>query len=312
MRCFSRSAPRRVTRQLAQRGARVGRRVVRAGDADPERPRAARGQLELVGEPAAGALAERAVVALLRHRRRASASGAVAAHAVRAVVARADRAGHGLAIGADHRGVGVRSRLARELPGVAEDEPAVRVGAGVGRVVARPGDDVVEAPRVLAHQLGVRVDLDAHGARPVARVAQLEPEQRAAHAVRRDVGALHVDPRRARQVVADVAGAARELRRLADPLAVDPERDRVEQLERGRDDAAHLPRDVPALGVEPPVLEPEDLGPRARRDLAAVVESLVRPTARRPPSPGRRPAPPAPSRLPQQHLSRACASPPVC
>ena len=67
-----------------------------------------------------------------------------AARAVRAVVARADRAADRLAIRADHRGVGVRSGLARELPGVAEDQPAARVGAGVGRVVARVGHDAVK------------------------------------------------------------------------------------------------------------------------------------------------------------------------
>ncbi len=224
-------------------------------------------------QPPAGALAERPVVAVRRHRGRVG-RRAARPQAVLAVEALAERGVHGRPVGADQRGVGVPRGLSGQLPRVAEDQPVAVEPAAVGRVVARVRHDAREAPRVLRHQLGVRVDEDVHPLRVLLRVGELEPEQRAAVPVGRDVDPLQPDPVDGGELVAHVAGARGELRRLRHPRVVDPEGHRVEQLQRRRDDAAHLPRDVPAVGVEPAVLEPEHLRPGAGRDLAAVLQPL--------------------------------------
>ena len=105
----------------------------------------------------------------------------------------------------------------------------------------------VEAPRVGAEQLGVRVHLHRDRPRGRARVAHVQPEQRRAAAVRREVRAAQLEPGGRRQVHLGVAPAAPEARRGADPLVVDAEPDAVDQLERRRPHAAHLARDVPAV-----------------------------------------------------------------
>ena len=112
-------------------------------------------------------------------------------------------------------------------------------------------------------------------------LVSLRPNSAAAPPVGDEVGALDLQPGRVRQVVAGVAPAARELRRRPDPLAVDPEPHAVDELERRRPDAAHLARDMPAVGVEPAVLEADRVGPRPGGHLAAVLEPARRRQLRR-------------------------------
>ena len=161
-----------------------------------------------------------------------------------------------------------------DAAGVAELQRGAVERARVGDVVARVRDRPGEAPRVLAHQLGVRVDADARRLRAARRVRQLEAEQRAAAAVGHEVGPLEPEGADRRELRPGVAPAAREAGGLAGPFAVDAEVERVEQLERRRDDPAHLTGDVPAVGVEPAVLEPEHLSPRPGRHGAAVLEPV--------------------------------------
>ncbi len=209
----------------------------------------------------------------------------------------------------------MRRALARKLARVAEDERAVLEGARVLHVVARVGDHAPEAPRILRHQLGVGVDEDVDGPAVLLRVGDLQAEQRAAPAVRRHVGALELHPVDGRERVPHVACAAGELRRRRDPRVVDPEGDGVEQLQRRRDDAAHLPRDVPAVRVEPAVLEAEHLRPGPRGDLAPVLQALVHRQLRRRglrrPRPDRRQRAPRSDCSPNTHSSylRPRASP---
>src|SRR5438093_1544113 len=68
----------------------------------------------------------------------------------------------------------------------------------------------------------------------------LQAEQRGAAPVGGEVGPLDPQPGGVRQREARVAPAAGELRRRPDPLAVEPEPDAVDQLQRRRPDAAHL------------------------------------------------------------------------
>ena len=265
----------RVVDQAAELAARLRGGVLRARHGDPHRGRAVAVDLDVVTELPARAAAEGTVVALARHRLGPLLGRALAAGAEGAVVAGSGLAVQRVAVGADDRRVGVVGRLAREPPGVTEHEAPPVEGAAILRVVARVRDRAGEAPRVLRHQLGVRVDHHLDGLLVPRGVRQLEADQGAPPAVGGDVGALEPQPAHRRQVVADVALPARELPRRADPLLVDAEVDGVEQLQRGRDDAAHLARDVPAVGVEAPVLEPEHLGSRARGDLAPVLQPLA-------------------------------------
>ena len=99
------------------------------------------------------------------------------------------------------------------------------------------------------HQLRVRVDHHVDGARlrrgsPAAgrraRRGGRRARSRCADLQPGGVGELHPG----------VAPAAGELRRRAEPFAVDAEPDAVDELQRLRPDAAHLAGDVPAVGVE--------------------------------------------------------------
>ena len=158
---------------------------------------------------------------------------------------------------------------------VGELQCRARVRALIGEVVGGVGGHAAEAPRVRAHELGVRVDLDRDGLVGRCRVGQLQPEEGAPVGVGREVRALHLQAAGVGQVVAGVAPAARELRGGPDPLVVDAEPDAVDELQRGRPDAAHLAGAVPAVGVEPAVLEALDVGALAGRDLAAILQTSI-------------------------------------
>jgi hypothetical protein len=264
-----------IGRERSELAPRLRHGVLRSGDGDPHGGRAAARNLDVVTEPAARAAAERAVVALAGHRRRLLVGGTAATLAERAVVAGARLAGERPAIGAHDRRVGVVPHFPGQAPRVAEHQAALVIGGAVRGVVARVRLHPFEAPRVLRHELRVGVDHHFHGLLVLPRVGQLEPDESAAPAVGRDVGPPEPDAVDRRQVVADVAPAAREPRGGPHPLLVDAEVDRVEELERGSDDAAHLARDVPALCVEAPILETQHLGPRAGRHLATVLEPLA-------------------------------------
>src|SRR3954451_8471334 len=105
-----------------------------------------------------------------------------------------------------------------------------------------------------------------------ARFLQREAEERGSAAVRDEVRAREADAVDRRQGVLRVAAATGEARGGPGPAAVDAEPDPVRELERRRPDAAHLARDVPAVGVEATVLEADRVGARARRNLAPVLE----------------------------------------
>src|SRR6185503_15722121 len=122
--------------QLAELAPRLGDGVLRAGDGDPERCLPPGRELDLVAQPAARSAAEGAVVAVARHRVGLLGGGAAAPGAEGAEVARSRRARPRDAVGADDRRVGVVGRLAREPPGVAEEDPAPVRARRVGRVVA--------------------------------------------------------------------------------------------------------------------------------------------------------------------------------
>ena len=261
---------RRIVQQLGQLRAGLRAALVRARDTEPDRPGTVRGQLHVVREPAAGAVAERAVVTRRRLRiaRRARFLPGAAGVPAWPVVGVADRPGRRPEGGSDHGRV-VVGRCAGQRTVVGEDQPLAVVAALVRQVVAGVRGDPVEAPGILPHQLGVGVDRELGGARR-AGVADRQSEQHAASAVGHDVGPGHPETRGGRQVVAGVAPAAGELRRRADPRPVQPEPDPVEQFHRRRPDPAHLAGDVPAVGVEAAVLEAQRVRPRAGRDLPAV------------------------------------------
>ena len=159
--------------------------LVGARRRDPERPRGAGGHGDLVAQLPALALAERAVVARAR-----GLLGDADVRALRPAVLVRGRAGlardrrHG---GGHHRRVVVLGRVRmRQLALVAEDE---RPGRGVvlrrvRQVVGGVGRDAAEAPRVLGHQLGVRIDLDRDRAGARARIGHLQSEQRSPAPVR--------------------------------------------------------------------------------------------------------------------------------
>ena len=105
------------------------------------------------------------------------------------------------------------------------------------------------------------------------RVRERQAEERRAAAVGSEVGAREPQAARVGQVVAGVALAAVEGRRRADRLDADAEPDAVGELQRRRPDAAHLARDVPAVGVEAAVLEARGIRARPGGDLAPVVEA---------------------------------------
>jgi len=90
------------------------------------------------------------------------------------------------------------------------------------------------------------------------------------------VGALHPEACGIRQVISRVAPPAGELRRRTDPLPVEAEPHTVDELQRWRPHAAHLARDVPAVGVETAVLEADGIRPRPRRNLAAAQIASLR------------------------------------
>ncbi len=222
--------------------------------------------------------AERAVVADARHRvRRRRLRGADRVPLV-AAVGGAGGAGHRPPGGADERGpvvdLGVR---VWQLALLAEDEPAAVVRGGVRQVVARVGQprwDVVEPPRIGGHQLGVRIDHHGRGALAATGVRELEAEEHRAPAVGRVVGALHAQAGGVGEVHLRVAPAAVEAGGRSDPLAVDAEPDAVDELQRRRPDAAHLARDVPAVGVEPAVLEADGIGALAGDEGTAVLQPV--------------------------------------
>jgi hypothetical protein len=255
--------------------ARLAQALVGAGHGHPQGLARAGRHGHLVAQLAAGALAERPVVADARQRRRVigGAHGAGPRAAVGAA-ARGRLAGDRVLIGGNERRVVVRRRP-REGAVVGELQRRACERALVGDVVARVRRHAGEAPRVGAHELGVRVDLDRDRLVRRARVGQLQAEERRPARVGRDVGALELQPAGVGEVVARVAPATRELRRLADPLVVDAEPDAVDQLQRRRPHAAHLAGDVPAVGVEPSVLEALDVGALTSRDLAAILQPIV-------------------------------------
>ena len=152
--------------------------------------------------------------------------------------------------------------------------PAGVVLRRVRQVVGRVGLDAVEAPRILGHQLGVRVDLDRDraGARPGFVI--LRPNRRGPAAVRGEVGALERQPGGGGQVELGVAPPARELGGRPDPFAVDAEPHAVDELQRLRPDPAHLAGDVPAVGVEATVLEADQARALAGHVVAAVLQAL--------------------------------------
>jgi hypothetical protein len=168
-----------------------------------------------------------------------------------------------------------------QRPVVGEHEALAVEAALVGDVVTGVGRDAGEPPRVLPHQLGVGVDGQLRGPRPPG-VGDRETEQHTAAPIGRQVRALESQARGVGQIVARVAPPARELRRRSDPLAVEPEPHPVDELQRRRPHPAHLAGDVPAVGVEPPVFEPDRVGPRPGRGLATILQSAARGQLRRP------------------------------
>ena len=191
---------------------------------------------------------------------------------LRPVELRADRARVRLQRGAHQRGVMVLRRAGQRAV-VGEGEVLAVVGARVGKVVAGIGRDAREPPRVLPHQLGVRIDGKLCGFGRGTGVGDREAEQGSAAPVGHEVRARHAQAGRARQVIFGVTPATRELRRGTDPVAVEPEPDAVDQLQWRRPYAAHLAGDVPSVGVEPPVLEADRVGPGPGCDLPPVCES---------------------------------------
>src|SRR5262245_33533325 len=114
-----------------------------------------RGDLDRIAELAARALAERALVA-----EELALGGAHLGGGLRAPVAGAGLAAVRLEVRADGRGPIVRA--GGRISGVAELQRVAGERAGVGGVeVARVRDG--PRPRVMRHQLGVRVDGDVDG-----------------------------------------------------------------------------------------------------------------------------------------------------
>ena len=249
--------------------------LIGAGRRDPERPRGTGGHGDLVAQLPALALAERAVVAQVRALLRTA-----DVRALRPAVLVRGRAG--LACdrchrGGDQRGVVVLRRVrVRQLALVPEDERAGRdvVLSRVRQVLRRVVLGAAERPRILGHQLGVRIDLDRDRAGGRPRIRHLQSEQRGPVPVRHEVGALKRQPGGGGQVELGVAPPARELGRRTDPLAVDAEPHAVDELERLRPDTAHLAGDVPAVGVEAAVLEADRAGALAGHVVTAVLEAV--------------------------------------
>ena len=196
-----RSSPRaagRVPQRGAQLGARVTRALVGAGDRDPQRLAVAAVDRDAVAQLAAGALAERAVVAGARRLLGDADVGAL--RPAVPVGGRVDLGRGGPAVGRHVRRVVVRRRVrVRQRALLAEAQRAVLDGGRVRELVARVRR-VAEAPRVLGQQLGVGVDLDRDRRAGAARVGHLQADQRAAAAVGREVGALELQPTGGRQV----------------------------------------------------------------------------------------------------------------
>src|SRR5215212_8058738 len=101
---------------------------------------------------------------------------------------------------------------------VAEDERVAVEGRRVGKVVASVGYSILEAPGIRLQELRVGIHLDGDGPRRGARVSHMQPEQRCARAVRREVGAGQLEARGGWQVHLGVAPTAAEAGRLPDPL----------------------------------------------------------------------------------------------
>ncbi len=138
---------------------------------------------------------------------------------------------------------------------VREHERLAVVLAVVRQVCARIGGDSGESPRIGAHQLGVSIHVNGDRLRHT-RIGDAQAEQRRSMRVGSEVSPLESQPRSTRQRVARISPPAEELRRRSEPRVVDSEPHAVDQLHRRCPYAAHLAADVPAVGVEPSVLEP--------------------------------------------------------
>ena len=253
--------------QLAAGGRQA---LVGSRDRHPQRPGPPGRHPQLVAKLAALPAPERAVVALARRLLRGA--------DVVALVAAVGRAGHARrrrAVRGHERRPVVRLRVrVRQLALLAEHERPAVEGGGVGEVVARVRLRAVEAPWIRAEQLRVGVDLHPDRTRRGAGIPDVQPEQRRAPAVGREVGAAQRQAGGARQAHLAVAPAAPEPGRGADPLVVHAEPDAVDELQRRRPHAAHLAGDVPAVGVEAPVLEADGVRPLRRDEVAPVLEAV--------------------------------------
>jgi hypothetical protein len=265
---------RRVRERGRQLRARVGQAAIGSGDGDPERARAARRQRQLIGQAAARAVAERAVVAELGRRRvagRVAALGQVLLRR-RAAIAVAGDAAHGCRVRRDERGPVVLGGV-RMRPAVLGEHQRLTVGGAAVLEVEPAGVRHRPRPWVLTHQLRGGLHAEPHRALG-ARVRDPEPDQHRAAAVGREVGALQPEPGGVGQLHPRVAPAAREPLGPPDPVAVDREPDAVDELQRRGPYAAHLAGDVPALAVEVAVLEADDVRPLRRGDVPAVLEPV--------------------------------------
>ena len=261
------------------RGLRVGRVCpveVRAGHREPHGLRGVRRDTHIVAELAALALAVRGVVATRRSRRRAGAGGRADDVPLRTPVGprllsrlTADRGEIRAHHGGPVVGQGVRRRRGSLL---AEDEVIAFDGHAVFQVVGRLGR-VRLAPRIRAHQFGVGVHLEGEALIRAPR-RELQADEHGAPAVGHEVRALDRQPLAAREVHLHVAVAAREPGGRSDPLAVYPEPEAVEELDRGTPQAAHLPSGMKPHGREAPRLRADDVCPVARGHVAAVVEPV--------------------------------------
>jgi len=103
---------------------------------------------------------------------------------------------------------------------------------------------------------------------------EAQPDQGAARLAGDEVRALDGQPGPRRDRLLDVAVAAREALGRREPGAVDGEPDAVEQLDRRREDAAHLAARIEAGGGMAARLGTDLVGPRAGGDEPPGVEAI--------------------------------------
>jgi hypothetical protein len=154
---------------------------------------------------------------------------------------------------------GVRHRRRAVL---GEQQRVAVEGDRVGQVEPRLREGLRLAPRIGGHQLRVRLHREVDLARR-AGVAQRQADEQPAGVAGDEVGALDGQAGAAADRHAGVAPAACEPLGAAEPDAVDPEPDAVEELDRRRPDAAHLAAGVEAHGGIAPGLGRHLVGARA-------------------------------------------------